>query len=249
MPEPKSHGKPVEVKAMDEETQTTMDVPEAHTPHPPHTGHRWIDILLGLVAVLVSGISLFVAIEHGHTMEKLVAANSWPNLQADVTVKKGDTDGSVRLAIDISNSGVGPARLETLQIWNEAGPVTDADGLGKWIKQLGGGAPLAAQVDGGQVVGEVIGARQSNMLIALTVADGNAWRLPIIKAAGALETRICYCSVFDDCYVSDTRKRDGRPEEVKICPKPETPYNDDIADVLLRQTATPPLPTSTPKAS
>lgn len=54
-----------------------METPEVHV-HPHHTGHRWVDYVIAGTALLVSVISLWVAVGHGRTMEKLVAANSWP---------------------------------------------------------------------------------------------------------------------------------------------------------------------------
>jgi len=52
------------------------------------TGHRWIDISAAGCALVVSITSLFVAIHHGQSMERmaeanarLVEANSWPLLQ------------------------------------------------------------------------------------------------------------------------------------------------------------------------
>jgi hypothetical protein len=65
-------------------TYTAMDSPEAPHHHASHTGHRWLDITLGLSAMFVSVVTLFVAIEHGRTMERMaeanrqmVEANSW----------------------------------------------------------------------------------------------------------------------------------------------------------------------------
>jgi hypothetical protein len=53
-----------------------IDAPEPpHQHHPAHSGHRWLDISLGLSAMFVSVISLVVAVEHGRTMERMVEAN------------------------------------------------------------------------------------------------------------------------------------------------------------------------------
>ncbi len=52
-------------------------VDEVHA-HAHKTGHRWVDMAIAISAITISVISLFVAIEHGKTEEKLVAANSWP---------------------------------------------------------------------------------------------------------------------------------------------------------------------------
>jgi hypothetical protein len=39
---------------------------------------------------------------------------------------------------------------------------------------------------------------------------------------GRIGIRVCYCSVFDDCYLRDIGYRE--PERVKACPVPAVPY-------------------------
>ena len=60
--------------------QVTTD--EVHA-HAKHTGHRFLDLTLALSAIFISVVSLIVAIEHGRTERELVAANSWPFVQAN----------------------------------------------------------------------------------------------------------------------------------------------------------------------
>jgi hypothetical protein len=43
------------------------------------------------------------------------------------------------------------------------------------------------------------------------------------RAMPELSFRVCYCSVFDECSVLDTRKQ-IRPEPVNECTFPETPF-------------------------
>lgn len=43
--------------------------------HARHTGLPWLDLILAGSAIFISVVSLIVSIHHGHTMEKLVAAN------------------------------------------------------------------------------------------------------------------------------------------------------------------------------
>ncbi len=62
-----------------------METPEVHV-HPHHTGHRWADYVIAGTALLVSVISLWVAVGHGRTMEKLVAVNSWPYVNGDLSI-------------------------------------------------------------------------------------------------------------------------------------------------------------------
>jgi len=89
-----------------------MEGPEVHAPHAPHTGNRWWDYAIGGTALLVSLVSLYVAVHHGEIMEKLVAANSWPNIEAGGNVVEGKTPGTARFEIGVKNNGVGPARVE-----------------------------------------------------------------------------------------------------------------------------------------
>ena len=56
-----------------------MEAPEVHTPHAHPSGKGWLDMALGGSAFIISLVSLWLGIQHGRAMEKLVAANSWPN--------------------------------------------------------------------------------------------------------------------------------------------------------------------------
>ena len=50
----------------------------AHRPH--GTGFHWLDISLALSAFVVSLASLWLTVHNARTMEKLVASNSYPNI-------------------------------------------------------------------------------------------------------------------------------------------------------------------------
>src|SRR3954468_14872627 len=92
---------------------------ESHPPHPPvrvtpdgidpephRVGHRWLDLVLAGSAILISCISLIVAVEHGHTMQQLVAANSWPLLQS--ASSNLDDSGRPSITLELQNVGIGP---------------------------------------------------------------------------------------------------------------------------------------------
>jgi hypothetical protein len=69
-----------------------MESPEVEQLHHPHTGRQWVDLLLGISAVSISFISLFLAIHNGKAMERLVEANSWPYVQ--ITFSSLNSDGT-----------------------------------------------------------------------------------------------------------------------------------------------------------
>src|ERR1700729_270779 len=91
-----------------------MESPEVEHSHHRHTGRPWLDLLLGVSAVSISFISLFLAIANGRAMERLVQANSWPFVF--VGASNVELDGTPHVRLLIGNKGVGPARIETLDV-------------------------------------------------------------------------------------------------------------------------------------
>jgi hypothetical protein len=85
-----------------------MDSPEAPHSHPSHTGHRWLDIALGLSAMFVSVVSLVVAVEHGRTMQRMADANArmvdenaWPFVE--FAERNADEQGNADIRLVLTN--------------------------------------------------------------------------------------------------------------------------------------------------
>jgi hypothetical protein len=205
-----------------------MDGGEVHAPHKAHTGHRWLDITLGVCALLVSAISLYVAVHHGQTMEKLVEANSFPNVEMGLDVGDGSQPDELHLRITADNNGVGPARIETLEFWDGATPLASVRDIAQAIKARGDGRKFDAQLAGSTVIGGLLGAGKSKVVLDLRM-DRKTWFSPAARFAGAAQDRVCYCSV---CFISDSRLRKGRPYAVKVCAPAAHPYDDDLSGVL-----------------
>src|SRR4030095_3188782 len=98
-------------------------------------GHRWVDLSVAVCALIVSMTSLWVAIRHGHTMERmadanarLVSANSYPLLQRfQSSAENVQSLGSAQLrrvaSLNVINSGVGPAKVESVEVYWRGRPV------------------------------------------------------------------------------------------------------------------------------
>ena len=97
---------------------TTSD--EVHA-HAHKTGRPKLDLIIALSAIFISAVSLVVAIEHGRTERDLVAANSWPFLRS--LMDNGYDDGR-DIAVGVTNAGVGPAKLESLELSYAGVPVS-----------------------------------------------------------------------------------------------------------------------------
>ena len=107
-----------------------LESPEVE-PHLHHkTGHSLADKILGVLAVFLSCVSVFIAVSHGRTMERLVAANSWPNISFS-TSNSNDAHTRNDITLTIRNTGVGPARIDSFEVFYKDKPQTDAAALMK----------------------------------------------------------------------------------------------------------------------
>ncbi len=187
-----------------------MVAPEAPHSHPAHTGHRWLDIVLGLSAMFVSVVSLVVAVEHGRTMERMadantrmVDANSWPFVQFDShnVDEKGNQD--VRLVL--TNDGIGPARIETFELWWSGKPMASAGALLRACCLTTPAETEEAKISSmsfGIAAPRILRAGQHEDFYDMLLGPGNKELFAKLNAERfKITTRVCYCSVFDQCWV------------------------------------------------
>lgn len=202
-----------------------MESPENHAHHHHGTGVRWVDMVLAGSAILISLISLVVAVGHGRVMEKLVEENhrsveasTWPFLQLDLTLSSthGDKpDSAITVAATVSNHGNGPARIKTLQVLVDGKPIATTEKvLGACCKEKGD-ANYTSQVF--NLNGTVLAQRESQVAFSLAPRNDVARRInhELAAALPRIEMRACYCSVFDECWIGSTN---SPPREVKSCP-------------------------------
>ena len=181
---------------------------EAHMHH--KTGHSIADKILAVLAIFLSCVSVFIAVSHGRTMERLVAANSWPNISY-LTGNEDDSGSRQIVTFALKNTGVGPARIDTFEVFYKGVPVRD------YIALLTAccGAPTA-NTSSSRVIDEVLPARDNIEFLSLPKdkASQAVWDA-LNKERFAVRVRTCYCSVFDECWVRDSAQR--RPERVDQC--------------------------------
>lgn len=202
----------------------------AHRPH--GTGFHWLDISLALSAFIISLVSVWLAIHNGRTMERLVAANSYPNLdiEFDNTFDFQDGQGTrPALHLYLENSGIGPARLRSIELGFAGKPAANLHALLDLCctREPAGSLPKTSGWTSGDERGAMIQAGRSLTLFAWPQAPGEPrWtRLNDLRVHGQIDIRVCYCSVFDECYVRDRARRE--PERSRACPTAAAPYLGD----------------------
>jgi hypothetical protein len=219
-------------------------VPEIEHPHIHHhpVGHRKRDLILPVVALFVSFVSIMIAWHHSQVMqelvhqnERLVEAESLPYLQIDTS----DLDTDLRTPayrLTVQNQGVGPARVGEVVITVNGQPVPNfntlvdrccAPGL---LQAASRGSKQFRGIRNGEVI---LSTLHDRMIRPGEAVDAFNWQVtpanqPVIDrlkkgfASDEINTSICYCSVFDDCWVRSDDDR--RPVAVKECPIPKVPY-------------------------
>jgi hypothetical protein len=198
---------------------------EVHA-HVHKTGHSRLDLILALSAIFISAVSLVVAIEHGRTERDLVAANSWPFLQRILSNEyQGNRDV---IAIGVSNDGVGPAKVRSVEMFYDGHPVSSGVDLLRRCCGLRTDAPIAQQLPDGfeaSIIDDtVLRAGQENPILKVHGKPGHS---PVADRLRASMLRIglrsCWCSALDQCWTSDLRTT--ATTAVSECPAPEHPFD------------------------
>ncbi len=190
------------------------------------TGHRWIDISAALCALVVSITSLGIAVLHGHTMERmadanarLVSANSWPILM--FFTSNATPEGDATITWNVSNAGVGPAKIETAEMLWRGRAVRSVNEMLRECCGLGPDQSLLR----GSLQGTVLRAGETISVLRFprTPQNESTWRRLNEGSIGAnAQLRVCYCSVFDECWLTDFQTL--RPKSVQQCPVPPVAF-------------------------
>ena len=87
-----------------------------HTELPSIFSRHWAESALSIFAVIIAAISLWIAIDTESTNRQLVAEAAWPFVQ---TYTSSGSNSQQPLTLSVGNAGVGPAKIETLELfWN-----------------------------------------------------------------------------------------------------------------------------------
>jgi hypothetical protein len=175
-----------------------------------------LEIVLGVSAVLISVISLFVAIHQSQIADKMVQAETWPYL--DFEASNIDDAGRDAVSLSLLNSGVGPAKIESIELTYEGTPIKSGRDL-----LLRCCLTKPAPYISATVLDRVLPSKDSLLLFSSKPGVLQPDELAKLNAARSkIQARVCYCSALDKCWMRDTTHR--RAEEIASCPAPKTPF-------------------------
>ena len=205
-----------------------MEGPEVHQPHGRHGGGglpQWLELTIAGTALVTSICSIVIAIHHGHTMEKLVQANSIPYLIGGFST--ATTEGDDVLSLDFLNRGVGPAHERSLRVTVDGQYARSLNELiakslppDQATEVTKAKADRIIRVLQNNVRTRFVGAGQPQMVfrIAKTLENARLWDL-LGKAQDRWDIEYCYCSVFDECWA--VKGKFSEPQPADECTRDE----------------------------
>jgi len=194
-------------------------------PIEPYRRH-WVEYAATFVGLIVAVISLWVAIATERANQKMVDANyrmvaaaSWPYLQMN---SGNNSEGKRAIVLTLENAGVGPAKIQTFEVFWRGKAYASSWALLNDCCVMDG--PKHFITGTLPVTGKVLRAGEERPLFRLdaTPETEAMWKAFDRVRQTELTYRACYCSVFDECWISELGKLNTTP--VKACPKPKTPY-------------------------
>lgn len=192
---------------------------ENETPPPAPAVRRDLplfEIVMGAGVLLISMVSLFVAVSANRTQERMLAASVWPSLI--FATSNVDPDGSRQVSFDLLNRGVGPARVRWAELRYKGTAMRDSRAL--LAACCGAGSDDGLHVTTSGIQRRVIGAGEWIKLLRVAQPeDASAVYDALSRERRDVHLRLCYCSVLDDCWMLDS-DRNSEPEPVKRCPAP-----------------------------
>lgn len=206
-----------------------MEGPEVHAHHHGHSGHRWFDVVASVCAMVVSVASLYLAIHHGHVMQQMAEANarmvtatSWPSISYSTSNADESGQGS-RLRFSLTNKGIGPARIEGMEVSYDGKPVKSLHDLLKTCCSNGGAAHLAWRLSTAN--GEILRPGEEKDFLHIFKTANEAEWARLSELPGKVSVKVCYCSVFDECWVTQSTVGQ-KAARVQACPADWTQYAD-----------------------
>jgi len=166
--------------------------------------------VLSLVGVFIAVVALYAALNESAAVRQQTAAAVWPYVQ--FSINETESEEGASFAFYFTNTGVGPARMRTMKVEMLGESMSDWRSV---LDLLQGEA--TDNISRNFITNRVLAPGERVTAFETTDPD---LRRRLTEAAQSDESRIqfCYCSIFDDCWLVDSKDQMIDPEPVAACP-------------------------------
>src|SRR5690348_1779294 len=194
------------------------DAPEQPEPAVSKPLRHWLlrtEILVTLPTLVISIALAYFSFVQADASRKMQRTETWPYVSYGTDNSSPQVKDEI--SFNLSNDGVGPARLEEMEFLYNGKPMRDpADFIrnccAATVRTVGKNLTYTTEsVDGVLRPGE----KRGFMRLAKTEKNAALWN-QLNDERWKVVVRTCYCSIFDDCWVFESAR--GQPDEVKSCP-------------------------------
>ena len=170
----------------------------------------WWQTMLSVIGIFIAVVALYAALKESSAVRQQTAAAVWPFVQ--MLIEDYDNEHGAGFSLAFVNVGVGPAKVRGLRLEIDGEPIRD------WVHAVTtvGGDP-DSNVSRNFLSGRVLRPDERVDLLSTTDAELARKFQAAIATPGNYVT-YCYCSIFDDCWLADSRGDLQNPEPVAACP-------------------------------
>jgi hypothetical protein len=176
------------------------------------------DLVVALASLVVAVSAVVVSVSQTRLMRRQAEASVWPRLVLGVS----QTADSVH--VTVRNAGVGPAQLRWAQLLWRGTPLSSVRALMDSLPTRTGETFTGRNFGIGTMTGAVFTPAEEKVLFYIAGSIVG----PLTAAAAETALRMCYCSVYDQCWQFEMRglrpvpgSRDVAP--VNACGLPQGP--------------------------
>jgi hypothetical protein len=165
--------------------------------------------VLSLVGVFVAVVALYAALNESEAVRRQTAAAVWPYVQLTVHDHVSEEDALFELSL--TNAGVGPTHIRDMRITLAGRHVAT------WEEMLDSIDVRPDSFSRNAANKRVI--RPGESVVVFGTSDRRtvqALRAVVADPENAIE--FCYCSIFDECWLADSREPDAMPGPIASCP-------------------------------
>ncbi len=175
-----------------------------------------LQTVLAVAGMFTGAIALYAALNEADAVRKQQQAAVWPSV--GVTQINYGSPGEERFVINVSNKGIGPARIIAAEVTVDGEPVSSWREV---LRTFADGEPFA--MSNYRIGGSVLAPGEEVTAVAVELkysSDEILSGFRELASSGRANLKICYCSVFDDCWRLDALTETTEP--VEQCPAPIT---------------------------
>lgn len=166
--------------------------------------------ILSVAGIFIAIMALYAALTESAAVRQQTAATVWPFVQ--ISIADYDSGESAGFTMSFTNAGVGPARMRAVRLIIDGEPMRDWKHV---VAHLGGA--LDDDVGRSFISDRVLSPDEKVDMITVTDPDlARRFQAAIANLENSIS--YCYCSIFDDCWLADSRGDVLSPEAVEACP-------------------------------